>query len=530
MTNRLGALIRFVFGWLLLAQVVHAVPEGESESRRSDRAQNFFESTNLACFEVELDEAASQRLSQRPTTYVSGRVRVGSLSFEQVGVRLKGRGTFQPISQRPNLTLKFNWRLPKQRFAGLAKVLLENSGQDATLLCKLVSNGAFADAHIPAPRYTQARVKVNGRDLGRYVVAEAVNKSFLHRHFGNAEGNLYEGQVQDIGPRLKQENGQRGNYSDLAQLYAAATQTERAARPKALAQLLDAEEFLDFLAVEMIIANWDGYAYHQGNYRIYANPDTGRMVFIPHDLDNTLFESNMPLLPPPTSILARALVATSEQREAFRQRVARLLPKVLDPERIEARVAQSVSRLEHGANPAETEAIARRAALLLKRIGERTAHLRMELAGTKPPTPTFDEHGVAQLSGWTPKPDWNQSPLDVVEETGRTLLNVRAVSGYGFGSWRLLVWLPAGSYRLEGLARTAGVGGLPSRTGSGAGVRVLGGMRGSGLLVTSDWAPVAHTFVVQESGKPIELIAELRAYYGSASFDRSQFRLVRMSN
>jgi hypothetical protein len=527
MASRLGALICFVFGWLLVVKIAHAVPQGDGG--RSDHTQDFFESTNIVCFEVELDEAARERLSQRPTTYVSGKVRVGPLCLEQVGVRLKGRGTFQPITRRPNLTLKFNWRLPKQRFAGLSKLLLENSGQDATLLCKLVSNGAFADAHIPSPRYTQARVKLNDRDLGRYVVAEAVNKSFLRRHFGNSEGNLYEGQVQDIGPRLKQENGQRGNRADLAQLYAAATETDLERRPEALGQLLDTEEFLDFLAVELMIADWDGYAYHQGNYRIYANPGTGRMVFIPHDLDNTLFESNMPLLPPRTSILARALVDTPEQREAFRQRVARLLPKVLEPERIEGRVEQSVNRLKQGAEPAEAELIARRAALLLKRVQERTAHLRMELAGTRPPTPTFDEQGVAQLSDWTPKPDWNQSPLEVVEEAGRTFLNIRTLNGYGFGSWRLLVWLPAGAYRLEGLARTAGVVGLPSRTGSGAGVRVIGGVRGAGLSGTSDWAPVRHSFVVQESGEPVELIAELRAYRGSASFDRSQFRLVRMS-
>jgi hypothetical protein len=529
MPSWIGALIRFLFTWLVVVHVAYSASHDEASRKRADRAQDFFESPNLTCFEVELDQAAWQALVQRPRTYVAGKVRVGALVLDQVGVRLKGRATFEPLTKRPSLTLKFDWRLPNQRFAGLSKLLLENSQQDATLLCKLVSSGAFADAHIPTARYTQARVKLNGHELGRYGVAEAINKSFLRRSFGNANGNLYEGQGLDIGARLKQENGPQGNRSDLARLFAAATTPDLEQRTKALAKCLDVDEFLDFLAIEVMVADWDGYAYHQSNYRVYSNPDSGRMMFIPHDLDNTLFESNMPLLPPSTSLLAKAFMATSEQREGLRQRVGRLLPKVLDLERIRARVAQSVSRLQQGADPGEAERIDRRAALLLKRVEERIGHLRAELAGTRPPTLAFDANGVSQLVGWTPKPDWNQSPLEVSEEDGRPLLNIRAVDGYGFGSWRLFVWLPAGAYRLEGLARTSRVVGLPSRTGSGAGVRVVGGVRGSGLTGSLDWSPVQHSFVVQESGEAVELIAELRAFRGSASFDLRRFRLVRLS-
>ena len=98
MTSRLGALIPFGLGWLLVVKIAHAAPQAEAASHGSERAQDFFESTNLVCFEVELDEAAWQGLSQGPKMYVSGKVRVGALCFEQVGVRLNGRGTFQPIT------------------------------------------------------------------------------------------------------------------------------------------------------------------------------------------------------------------------------------------------------------------------------------------------------------------------------------------------------------------------------------------------------------------------------------------------
>src|SRR5579859_6882290 len=160
---------------LLFASAVSTLSAADSEQK----AQEFFSSTNLLMFRVELDASAESQLEMRPKNYAPGRVRVGDQVWENVGIRLKGSGTFQPIYEHPSLTLKFNWKETSQRFAGLPKLFLENSGQDATRMCKLVANGAYADAGLAAPRITQARVHLNGRDLGRYVVSEAINKNFL---------------------------------------------------------------------------------------------------------------------------------------------------------------------------------------------------------------------------------------------------------------------------------------------------------------------------------------------------------------
>src|SRR6185369_2622126 len=143
-------------------------------------------------------------------------------------------------------------------------------------------------------------------------------------------------------------------------------------------------------------------------------------------------------------------------------------------------------------------------------------HLTEELAGTRPPTPVFDSRGVAALDGWIPKTDWNNALVKAVVEDGKPCLSIQAANRYCFGSWRLRLWLPAGGYRIEASAKTRGVAGLPSRTGSGAGVRVVGNRRGGGLQDSSNWAPLRHSFVVQEDCEYVELIAELRAYTGTA--------------
>jgi hypothetical protein len=233
-------------------------------------------------------------------------------------------------------------------------------------------------------------------------------------------------------------------------------------------------------------------------------------------------------MPPPNGLLVADLLSTPDERQAFRERVARLSQSVLDTEKIHARVEAAVARMLQARESVNPEVIQRQAALLQHRVEERVAHLRAELEGNRPKTPDFNSQGIAQLDGWTPKPDWNHSPLKLATEDGQALLSIQATNGYCFGSWRLALWLPAGRYRFEGVARTTAVMGLPSRTGSGAGVRILGNMRGMGVGGSQDWTPVGHRFTVPEGCEWVELIAELRAYQGLAWFDPTQFRLVRV--
>jgi hypothetical protein len=488
----------------------------------------FFSGPELHTFDVQLGRAELEALRQSPRHYVAGTVTVAGCTYEEVGVRLKGTGTFQSIGRRPNLALKFNWKRPNQEFAGLTKLFLKNSLQDPSFFCELTASTAFAAAGLPVPRVTHARVRLNGRDLGLCVVNEAVNRRFLKRYFANPDGRLYEGAFRDVNVRLEQDSGPPGSSRELAALAAAAAIKDRSARAAALAELLDVEQFLNYLAVEMIVANWDGYAINQNNYRIYHDPASGRFVFIPHGLDHAIFETGLSLIPPRKALLTRALLDTPAERDAFRQRAARLLPKVYDPAMLEARFGASIARIQQGGTAEEAEWIEQRAAIVLRHVRERGARLREQIEGTRRQPVEFNAPGTAVLEGWLPKPDWNCSPVEKQTLNGKSLLALTATNRFCFSSWRRAAWLPPGRYRLEGLAATAGVQGLPSMTGSGAGVRVLGTMRGSGLTGSSDWTPVQHEFTVQEGCEYVELIAELRAYAGQAMFDLGKFRLTKV--
>jgi len=146
----------------------------------------FAEDAPILAFRIEIADRELLRLARANRSYVTATVTVGEEVFKNVGVRLKGRGSFQPLNQKPSLALKFDTFTPQQKFFGLTKIMLNNSVQDSSLLSEYLCTGLFRDAGVPAARVTHARVTLNGRDLGFYVLIEAMNKTFLKQHFTDA--------------------------------------------------------------------------------------------------------------------------------------------------------------------------------------------------------------------------------------------------------------------------------------------------------------------------------------------------------
>src|SRR5260370_9148043 len=93
---------------------------------------------------------------------------------------------------RPALTLNFDKFNEGQRFHGLDKIHLNNSVQDPTWMTETICSELFRDAGVPAARTSYARVELNGRDLGLYLLQEGMEKTFLRGYFSNPGGNLYD--------------------------------------------------------------------------------------------------------------------------------------------------------------------------------------------------------------------------------------------------------------------------------------------------------------------------------------------------
>src|SRR5258706_2182229 len=173
-----------------------------------------FADPKVRTFKIDIVGSEFEALKKDNRQYVRGTVREGTNVFTNVAVHLKGMGSFRPLNEKPSFAVRFDKYVPSQLYCGMTKFLLNNSSQDASYLAEYMSTSLFRDAGLPAARVTHAFVELNGRDLGLFVLIEAMNKEFLHQHFRSGRGNLYEAYTQDIDQQLDQDGGRPSDQSD----------------------------------------------------------------------------------------------------------------------------------------------------------------------------------------------------------------------------------------------------------------------------------------------------------------------------
>lgn len=319
---------------LALCSVTGFAAEGGSKSsKKSSSGTDLFAEPKVHEVRIELSEAALSSLRQEPRRYVKATVRCGDQTFPDTGLRLKGSSPFEGFEKKPGLMLKFDEFVKDQEWHGRGRVLFNSARQDPTYLCEALGGELFRAAGVPAARVTFAKVEAGGKLLGLYVVAEAANKSFLSQHFKKTKGNLYEGSKNDITDKLEKDGGDDStDQADLRALAEALKEPDLAARWRRVGPLLDLERFAAFAAVEVLAGHHDGYTMDRNNYRIYNDPASGQLVFLPHDFDKLFTRADEPILPEWKGIAARALFGLPAGQKLYLKQMASLLAGGFKPE------------------------------------------------------------------------------------------------------------------------------------------------------------------------------------------------------
>lgn len=274
-----------------------------------DLSAELYDPAILPRFDIELPQASLDQLNQvtgaddpKQDVYVTASLRYGTETVSNIGLRLKGEGSFQKLDRKPPFKLKFDEFVPKQEFRGLRRMALNNLWEDASFIAERLAYEVYRAAGLPAPRCNSALVYVNGTFYGVYANVEAEDKSFLKRWFPTDGGNLYEEGQKDFVPGAEtafdlETNETANDRTDLKNLIAAIQGSTPQSFLSDIGGLLDTAHFLKFTAVEAAVNQWDMHAYtvfYMNNFRLYNDPTSKKFTFIPwgHDMSMKPFRDS----------------------------------------------------------------------------------------------------------------------------------------------------------------------------------------------------------------------------------------------
>ena len=511
---------------LSLATLFAASSTFAADGKKAQEADQLFASSEVLKIEIEIPAEGIRTLEkyrwrfgqQQDREQVNATIREGGSTYTNVALQLKGAaGSFRSINDKPAMTLNFDKFVDGQTFHGLDKLSLNNSVQDATYISEQLCRELFLKAGVPTPRATHARVALNGRDLGLYVLVEGWNRRFLKKHFEKPTGNLYDGGfLKDVDSDLDTNAGDPNDQSDRKALLDAAREADLTKRAERLEKVLDLERFLTFVALDVMLWNWDGYAQNKNNYRLFNDRSTGKMVFMPHGLDQMFWKPDGPVLPRTDGLVATAVLQVPKLRERYFVRMKELRATAFNPVEMTNRAYQIAAKIsptlkEIDASVAESHGASVNAFAdgIVRRARSLDQQLSTPIVAVK-----FDAAGKSSVANWSPITNFGKPELEKEGE----VLQAAATQGSSIGSWRAQVWLEPGKYSFAADIKTDGITPDIGDPRAGAGLRIGRERSETYLRSKSDWTTISHEFTVDGSLTQVQLLCEFRGAEGQASF------------
>jgi len=244
--------------------------------------------------------------------YPTGRA---SLEFEgkpwgELDVRYKGNSSFRSGGElkRP-LKLEFEGtgdaKNKSRTFFGMTKLNLNNNAMDASQIREALAYDVFRYEGIPTPRTAFARVYLtvpgiyDNQYAGLYTVVEQIDQVFFKDRLARKTGPVVKPEglygMPYLGDswssyliRYGAKSGDKVDSEDSRRFIAFVRFLNQATDEefsKHIADYVDVDQFLRFLAVEVITVNLDSPLSMNHNYYVTLDPKTHKIIWIPWDMN-----------------------------------------------------------------------------------------------------------------------------------------------------------------------------------------------------------------------------------------------------
>jgi spore coat protein CotH len=223
----------------------------------------------------------------------------GGQVIKNIGIR--SRGWASRSDAKPGLRVDFDRYVGTQTFLGLKSFVLRNNTQEASAMNERVSMQMFRRMGLPTPREAHTALFVNGEYVGLYTIVESVDKAFLRRQFYEDAGYLYDFQFEGNSYYFEHRGQNPAAYVPfpfkpdtheaapepqfIERLIWTINETPDDQFREAVAQYLDLAALVRHVAVEMFLADFDGFTgeYGANNFYLYRFAGSTRFTLIPWD-------------------------------------------------------------------------------------------------------------------------------------------------------------------------------------------------------------------------------------------------------
>ena len=227
-----------------------------------------------------------------------------------INLRYKGNSSYRSAGalKRP-IKLEFQsdaeTKDKSRTFFGMTKINLNNNAMDASQMREALGYDIFRQEGVPSARTAWAKVYLTvgntykNQYAGLYTIVEQIDQTFFKDRFGKKTSPVVKPEGLSGMPYLGEDwNSWLVPYGakssdkidpEQAKRFIAFVRFVKEASDedfaKRIADFVDVDEFLHFLAVEVATVNLDSPLGFNHNYYVTLNPKTEKVVWIPWDLN-----------------------------------------------------------------------------------------------------------------------------------------------------------------------------------------------------------------------------------------------------
>ncbi len=230
--------------------------------------------------------------------YMSATVIANGITYNNVGVRLKGNSSFSHPNNKKSFRLSFNEYVSGQRWNGLKGVHLNNCWNDPTMMREKMHLDFCRNAGITAPRGNFVRLSLNDTLFAFYSLVEHVDKIFLNSRYGNNDGEQFKavdafGTINDIFSDFKWMGNDSSAYLNHYELKSDLTPTtwrrlismidtlnHTGQITSSLPLKVNLTAYYKAMSADILLGNLDSYVYSGRNFYVYFPSNTNLMSWI----------------------------------------------------------------------------------------------------------------------------------------------------------------------------------------------------------------------------------------------------------